>query len=215
MEEIKIKYLFVGEVKTSQTLLEINIAKNSKTPAECKKIFTSFAKLNENLYEQRNKISSGDSIYFFIVKKTDDALFYFAETKNDYPDRMIFKLFDELTEKKTVSKQKSESQMKDEVIKAIHQNEQSDSLSSAQADINDIKVDINKSLKNQMRNLENINELKDRSDNIKKGADAYRKDAHELERATWWQNMKWRIIIFVAIVGLILIIVLPIVLSKK
>jgi vesicle-associated membrane protein 4 len=215
MEGIKIKYLFVGIVKTAQSLLEINIAKNSKTPAECKKIFTSFAKLNENLYEQRNKISSGDSIYFFIVKKTDDALFYFAETKNDYPDRMIFKLFDDLTENKTVSKQKPESQMKDDVLKAIHQIEQSDSLSSAQADINDIKVDINKSLKNQMRNLENINELKDRSDNIKKGADSYRKDAHELERATWWQNMKWRIIIFIAIVGIILIIVLPIVLSKK
>jgi vesicle-associated membrane protein 4 len=215
MEGIKIKYLFVGIVKTAQSLLEINIAKNSKTPAECKKIFTSFAKLNENLYEQRNKISSGDSIYFFIVKKTDDALFYFAETKNDYPDRMIFKLFDDLTENKTVSKEKPESQMKDDVLKAIHQIEQSDSLSSAQADINDIKVDINKSLKNQMRNLENINELKDRSDNIKKGADSYRKDAHELERATWWQNMKWRIIIFIAIVGIILIIVLPIVLSKK
>jgi len=50
---------------------------------------------------------------------------------------------------------------------------------------------------------------------INEDALVYNKDARGLEKETWCRKMKWTLILTVLIIGLILVIVLPLVLSKK
>jgi uncharacterized protein YpmS len=211
-----IKYVFVGRIENSQTLVEVNTKKNEKVLEECKKIFQGVSKLSESSFEQRNKIGSGDNIYFFIVKKTQDGpLFFFVEAKSNYQDRLAFQFVDELVSDRIVSVTKTESSMKEGIKRALEKYQSAEPLDSVMSDVNDIKVDINKSIQSQLKNLQDVNELKGKSDNIKLGAEVYKKDARDLERLTCIQNWKWRIIIFLVLILLILVIVVPIVLSKK
>ncbi len=212
----RIKYVFAGLVEKNKPIVELDIIKSEKTHSECHKIFESITKLNESSYEQRNKIGSGDNVYFFIVKKTNyGPIFFFIETKANYPDRSVFQFVDELVNERIVTVDKTESHLKDDVRKSLDKYQNIEILESVMSDVNDIKLEVNRSIQSQVKNMENLNELKDRSEHIKLGADVYKKDARELERITCMNNWKWRIIIFVIITGLILIIVLPIVLTAK
>jgi hypothetical protein len=213
-----IKYIFVGKIEESKTLAEVYIKKkDEKAHEECKKIFQGVSKLSESSYEQRNKIGSGDNVYFFIVKKTDDGpMFFLLEAKNTYPDRQAFQLIDELVSEKVISTNKSEHTIKDEIKRMIEKYQfTSEPLDNVISDVNDIKVEVNRSIQSQLKNLQDVNELKGKSDNIKLGSEIYKKDARDLERLTCMQNWKWRIIIFLVICLLVLIIVIPIVLTKK
>ena len=211
-----ITYVFVGRIENSQTLVEVNFKKNEKVLEECKKIFQGVSKLSESSFEQRNKIGSGDNVYFFIVKKTQEGpLFFFVEAKANYPDRLAFQFVDELVSDRIVSATKTESSMKEGIKRALEKYQSAEPLDSVMSDVNDIKVDINKSIQSQLKNLQDVNELKGKSDNIKLGAEVYKKDARDLERLTCMQNWKWRVIIFLVLILLILVIVVPIVLSKK
>jgi hypothetical protein len=213
-----IKYVFVGKIEQSQTLAEVYIKKkDEKVHEECKKIFQGVAKLSENSYEQRNKIGSGDNVYFFIVKTTDEGpMFFFLEAKNSYPDRQAFHFIDELVSERIISASKSEHIMKDEIKRMIEKYQfTSEPLDNVISDVNDIKVEVNRSIQSQLKNLQDVNELKGKSENIKLGAEIYKKDARDLERLTCMQNWKWRIIIFLVFCLLVLVIVIPIVLTKK
>jgi hypothetical protein len=213
---MKIKFVFAGLLLKNKALMELNILKSEKTHNEAHKIFESVQKLSEASYEQRNKIGSGDNVYFFIIKKTNHGpIFYFVETKANYPDRSVFQFIDELVSNDTVSPDKTENHMKEDTKKIVEQYQTVEILDTVMSDMNDIKLEINKSIQSQIKNLENVNELKEKSDHIKLGADSFRKDARELERITCWNNWKWRIIIFLLITGVALVIILPIVLTKK
>jgi hypothetical protein len=213
-----IKYVFVGKIEQSMTLAEVYIKKkDDKVHEECKKIFHGVSKLSESSYEQRNKIGSGDNVYFFIVKKTDEGpMFFLLEAKNTYPDRQAFQLIDELVYEKIISANKSDHTIKEEIKRIIEKYQfTSETLDNVISDVNDIKLEVNRSIQSQIKNLQDVNELKGKSDNIKLGAEIYKKDARDLERLTCMQNWKWRIIIFLVICLVILVIVIPIVLTKK
>jgi hypothetical protein len=58
-------------------------------------------------------------------------------------------------------------------------------------------------------NLLNVQELDDKAFKIKLNADSFKNDSRKLERVTWWQNLKWTLILVAIIVILLIIFVGP------
>jgi vesicle-associated membrane protein 4 len=212
----KIKYVFIGNVKNSATVLDYVVSKNEKSIAECKRILDRLSMLQELKYNQRNKIGAGgESVYYFtIIKYDEESIFFLVETVNNYPERSAFGLIDEIVSA-DILKLHNNTSKREELKKLIDKYESETLIANISADIKEIKDEIKIAIGSQISNMENLETLKGKSENIKLGADAYRKDAKELERVTWWQNCKLTVIIIAVIILLILVIVLPIVLTQK
>ncbi|KAJ4386289.1 Vesicle membrane receptor protein (v-SNARE) [Gnomoniopsis smithogilvyi] len=62
---------------------------------------------------------------------------------------------------------------------------------------------------------ERIDNLQDKTDNLAVSAQGFRRGANRVRKQMWWKDMKMRMCIFAGIIILILIIVIPIVVTKK
>ena len=81
------------------------------------------------------------------------------------------------------------------------------SISKIQSDVDSIKVDMKKSINKMVDSVDNVNELKEKSDNLKFETNEYQKNADEIRTITWWQNAKLWIILALVILILIIVIV--------
>ena len=68
-------------------------------------------------------------------------------------------------------------------------------------------------IKNMYNNVEDVEIMEKKADELRVGAEEYNKSAVKLKRTTWWENCKWWIILIVVIV-LLIIIIIPISLRK-
>lgn len=212
----KISYIFIGHLSTGKKIVEIIYDKKAKTILDCSNLFEGVSKISEKSYEQRNKVGNGETAYYFIIKKhSEGPMFYLLEVPTNYNERGPFELIEQIHNDRIVSINDNESEMKDRIMKIVEEKYQSNYFANIQSDLSDIKLDMNEAIRKQVNNLEDLNGLQEKSKNIKEGANAYKKDARDLERVTCWQNFKWWIIIICAILLLVLIIVLAVVLSKK
>ncbi|KFY48448.1 hypothetical protein V495_01327 [Pseudogymnoascus sp. VKM F-4514 (FW-929)] len=62
---------------------------------------------------------------------------------------------------------------------------------------------------------ENLNSLQDKTDNLAVSAQGFNQGANRVRRKMWASNMKWKIILTVGIIILLLIIIIPIVTHFK
>jgi ABC-type lipoprotein release transport system permease subunit len=84
---------------------------------------------------------------------------------------------------------------------------------SIHADVREIELDMKNNIKGLVLNIDDANKLKQTSDNIKEGANTYKKTASEVKTVTCWQ--KWKLIIIIVIIVVVVAIIIPIAVVKS
>ncbi len=85
---------------------------------------------------------------------------------------------------------------------------QTDTISSIQSDVDSLKVDMKNNINKMVESVDDVNNLKDKSDQLKLETVDYQKNSVEVRRITWWQNFKMWIILGGVILILIIIIII-------
>ena len=214
---ISIKYLLIGDADTAKIITEFStIASPAKTKKEANQIFTKVCKA-EKKFDERNKITSKDENYFFTVTRPN--IIFLILVESTYPERLVFQLIDNINEDKIPLMINDETKELNpqgrQALKALvdkYQDQKNfNKIAEIQSDVDEIKTDMKATISKQLQNMDDVRTLEDKSNSLALNAADYKKNAHELERVTWWKNVKLLIIIGVIVVAVALCIILPIV----
>ena len=85
-------------------------------------------------------------------------------------------------------------------------------IAEIQKDVDSLKVDMKKNINKMVESVENVNDLQNKSEQLKLESEDYKKTSVEIRKVTWWQNCKLWAIIAGIVILIVLIIVLVIVL---
>jgi vesicle-associated membrane protein 4 len=214
---LNVFYIFIGNTSTQKHIAELNFIKSRTPPTETQKIFEKLSSIDQKT-DQRNKIQSKDSTFYFTIG--GDKSFYFVEASPNFAERDVFEMIDQIVKDNisTMTNDKGELNLfgKDQLKKVIDRYQHAkNNVQSITADVNDIKVDIKNAINKQTSNMEDLNSLDEKSRTIKLGAEVYKKDAKELERLTWWKNCKLTLLIILVIALLVVIVVVPAVVTTS
>ena len=95
MDNTPIKHLIIGDYSTKKIIMEFSSSNDQpKTKKEIIQIFNKLCKTINRNFRERNKITSKNENYFFII--LDPDYIYILLAKNGYPERYIFELFDKI-----------------------------------------------------------------------------------------------------------------------
>lgn len=214
---INITYVFIGNFNTNQTVTEQVIKFNPQSQKEFKVMFEKLSKLQDKKVDQRNKIQGKETNYYFVTNSRN--YFILVEAVSQFPERQVFSFIEELTKENIEMVTNEDGTMstlgKHMLTQLIDKYQTTDRIHEVQSDLDSIRIDMKSAIGSQVRNLEDIGSLDGKSQQLKISAEAYKKDARELKRVTWWKNFKLTVIIILAIILLVLIIVLPIVFTSS
>jgi hypothetical protein len=207
-----IKYVFLANSQNLKEIGEYPSKSNEAWLKETKMIFNGYCKNTSKKYEERNKVVGSDGNYYFTITPTDT--FYIVLAHSEYPQRNVFQLIEEIQKENIhllVDEKGELNKIGKQSLKNLIDNYQNDNtkISGVQKDIDDIKIEMKQNVNNLVNNLEDVENLKHKSDKIKDGSKEFGKKAGELKRLTCWQNCKWTIILSVLVIGVLLIIILP------
>jgi t-SNARE complex subunit (syntaxin) len=83
-------------------------------------------------------------------------------------------------------------------------------IAEIQEDVNALKVDMKKNINAMVKSVEDVEDLQNKSEQLKLESQDYKKNSVELRKLAWWQNFKlWLIIggVILLVVAIVLIIV--------
>ena len=104
-----IKYLLLGDVVTNKIITEYSSTGDSnQIKKEINQIFAKICKSQIKKYNERNKITSKDSIYYYIIENPN--LIFIILVDEEYPEDLVFELIDKIK--------------KDEITKMINEETQ-------------------------------------------------------------------------------------------
>ena len=104
-----IQYLLIGDISNSKIITEFSSTINSaQIKKEINQIFTKICKTNSKRYNERNKISSKDSIYYYTLVKPNFLFIILVE--DEYSEELVFELIDKINEEKITSMINEETQ---------------------------------------------------------------------------------------------------------
>ena len=102
----RIKYLLIGNVDTKKIMTEYSSTSNAnEIKKEINQIFAKECKTQLKKYNERNKKTSKDSIYYFIIEKPN--LIFIILVDEDYPEETVFELLEKI-QKKQITKMLNE-----------------------------------------------------------------------------------------------------------
>ena len=91
----RIKYLLIGNVDTKKIMTEYSSTSNAnEIKKEINQIFAKECKTQLKKYNERNKITSKDSIYYFIIEKPN--IIFIILVDEDYPEETVFELLEKI-----------------------------------------------------------------------------------------------------------------------
>jgi len=109
-----IRYLLIGDIDTNKIITEYSSSNNSsQIKKEINQIFTKIYKSQSKKFNERNKITSKDSIYYYIIEEPN--LIFIILVDEDYSEDYVFELIEKI--------------QKDEITKMI--NEETNELNSS------------------------------------------------------------------------------------
>jgi len=213
-----IKYVLIGSVKTLQEIGEYPNKLESNTSKSAKHIFQGYCQNEAKIvYEQRHEIKNADEIFYFTV--TSDKIFYLVGTESNYSSRDVWELISEIVRDNThllVDEKGELSKLGKQQLKTIVDSYQKqNSIGKLHAEVQEVKIELNQNYKKLVNNIDNMEDLQKKANNIKDISKEYNKEANHLKRVTWCQNFKWTIILVIVIIGILLLIIIPIVSSKR
>ena len=102
-----IQYLLIGDITNNKIITEFSSTINSaQIKKEITQIFTKICKTKR--YNERNKISSKESIYYFTLVKPNFLFIILVE--EEYSEELVFELIDKINEEKITSMINEETQ---------------------------------------------------------------------------------------------------------
>jgi len=217
-DKTPIKYLLIGDSSTNKIITEYTSGNTQpKTKKEINQIFNKLCRSQNKKIDERNKITSKNENYYFTFCKPD--LIYILLANNQYPERYVFELIHKVNEENIPSMVNDETRELNpsgrQQLKGLIENYQNPSninkIAEIQNDVNSLKVDMKKNINKMVESVESVENLQNKSEQLKLESEDYKKNSVELRKITWWQNFKlWIIIIGVIliIVGIVLVIVL-------
>ena len=210
-----IKYVLIGDSATAKIITEFSSGNiDPKKKKEMNRIFNKLAKLPNKKYDERNKITSKDENYYFMNVKPN--YLFIVLVNNQYPERYAFELIAKIMEEniptmindETGELNPSGRQALKELVNKYQDIKSINKIAEIQSGVDSLKVDMKKNITKMVESVDNVNELQNKSEQLKLETEDYKKNSVEIRKITWWQNCKlWAIII-----GIVLLIVLIIVL---
>ena len=93
-----IQYLLIGNIDTNKIITEYSSSSNAnEIKKEINQIFSKLSKSQSKKYNERNKISSKDSIYYYIIEKPN--LIFIILVDEEYPEDTVFELLEKIQQK--------------------------------------------------------------------------------------------------------------------
>ena len=218
-DKMPIKYVLIGDSTTLKIITEFSTGNpTQKTKKEINRIFNKLAKLPNKKYDERNKITSKNENYYFTHIKPD--LVFIILANNQYPERYVFELISKIVEENIPTMVNDETrelnpsgrQALKELVNKYQDIKNINKIAEIQKDVDSLKVDMKKNINKMVESVENVNDLQNKSEQLKLESEDYKKTSVEIRKLTWWQNCKLWAIIAGIVILLVLIIVLVIVL---
>ena len=152
-----IQYLLIGDISNNKIITEFSSTINSsKIKKEINQIFAKICKNQAKKYNERNKISSKDSIYYFTLVKPNYIFIILVD--DDYPEEIVFELIDKINEEKIVTMVNEETQELNPNGRIELKNIIDSYQKKNEEDDNEIKNDTNKDKdKNKKEDTNDIN----------------------------------------------------------
>ena len=207
-----IKYLLIGNIDSNKIITEYSSTGDAdKIKSEINQIFKRISKIQTKKFNERNKITSKDSIYYYTIEKPN--LIFIILVDEEYPEDLVFELIDKIQKKeitKMINEEIQELNSKGRVelknIIDIFQKKNLDRQNEKDNEdqilsINDIK-NINEKEKEKEQNItENIEDLQTKTDEVLL---TYNKKKWNIKDAQIFKNYKtW---LYLAIIVLIILI---------
>ena len=214
-----IKYVLIGDSATVKIITEFSSGNvDPKKKKEINRIFNKLAKLPNKKYDERNKITSKDENYYFMNVKPN--YLFIILVNNQYQERYAFELISKIMEEniptmindETGELNPSGRQALKELVNKYQDIKSINKIAEIQSGVDSLKVDMKKNITKMVESVDNVNELQNKSEQLKLETEDYKKTSVEIRKLTWWQNCKLWVIIIGIVLLLVLIIVLIVVL---
>ena len=218
-DKMPIKYVLIGDSTTLKIITEFSSGNvDLKKKKEINRIFNKLAKLPNKKYDERNKITAKDENYYFMNVKPD--LLFIVLANSQYPERYAFELIAKIMEEniptmindETGELNPSGRQALKELVNKYQDIKSINKIAEIQGSVESLKVDMKKNITKMVESVDNVNELQNKSEQLKLETEDYKKTSVEIRKLTWWQNCKLWVIIIGIVLLLVLIIVLIVVL---
>ena len=200
-KKIYIKYFLIGDIDTSKIITEYSTNLiSSKEKKNAIQIFKRICKSNERRYEENNIITAKDNKYYFSLFQPSTVFISYA--LNSYPQTLIFELFEEIKKSNILTLINEETkelnpngrQDLKQMIEKYQENEKLKRFEEIKKDIDDVKIEIKKSVNNMLDNVESVENLEERINELNEETKEYMNNVEYDKKITWWQNAKFRII---------------------
>ena len=214
-DKMPIKYVLIGDAAAVKIITEFSAGNiDSKKKKEINRIFNKLAKLPNKKYDDRNKITSKDENYYFMNVKPN--YLFIILVNNQYPERYAFELIAKIMEEniptmindETGELNPSGRQALKELVNKYQDIKSISKIAEIQGSVDSLKVDMKKNITKMVESVDNVNELQNKSEQLKLESQNYKDSSVEIRKLTWWQNCK----LWVIIIGIVLLIILIIVL---
>ena len=218
-DKMPIKYVLIGDSATVKIITEFSSGNvDPKKKKEINRIFNKLAKLPNKKYDERNKITSKEENYYFMNVKPN--YLFIILVNNQYPERYAFELISKIMEEniptmindETGELNPSGRQALKELVNKYQDIKNINKIAEIQSGVDSLKVDMKKNITKMVESVDNVNELQNKSEQLKLETEDYKKTSVEIRKLTWWQNCKLWVIIIGIVLLLVLIIVLIVVL---
>ena len=214
-DKMPIKYVLIGDSATVKIITEFSSGNvDPKKKKEINRIFNKLAKLPNKKYDERNKITSKEENYYFMNVKPN--YLFIILVNNQYQERYAFELISKIMEEniptmindETGELNPSGRQALKELVNKYQDIKSINKIAEIQGSVDSLKVDMKNNITKMVESVDNVNELQNKSEQLKLETEDYKKTSVEIRKLTWWQNCK----LWVIIIGIVLLIVLIIVL---
>ena len=218
-DKMPIKYVLIGDSATVKIIIEFSSGNvDPKKKKEINRIFNKLAKLPNKKYDERNKITSKEENYYFMNVKPN--YLFIILVNNQYQERYAFELISKIMEEniptmindETGELNPSGRQALKELVNKYQDIKSINKIAEIQSGVDSLKVDMKKNITKMVESVDNVNELQNKSEQLKLETEDYKKTSVEIRKLTWWQNCKLWVIIIGIVLLLVLIIVLIVVL---
>ena len=212
-KKIYIKYFLIGDIDTSKIITEYSTNLiSSKEKKNAIQIFKRICKSNERRYEENNIITAKDNKYYFSLFQPSTVFISYA--LNSYPQTLIFELFEEIRKSNILTLINEETkelnpngrQDLKQMIEKYQENEKLKRFEEIKKDIDDVKIEIKKSVNNMLDNFESVENLEERINELNEETKEYMNNAEYDKKITWWQNAKFRIIALSIVIFIIVVV---------
>ena len=204
-----IKYLLLGDVVTNKIITEYSSTGDSnQIKKEINQIFAKICKSQIKKYNERNKITSKDSIYYYIIENPN--LIFIILVDEEYPEDLVFELIDKIKKDeitKMINEETQELKPSGRVeLKNIIDIYQKKNLDQNENDNENKIIEVNSNNNNvkgnQINMTENIEDLQIKTDEFLLTDD---KKKWSIKNLQIWKN--YRTWLYLALIILIILII--------